>query len=123
MAAFLLGGELVFEVDRRRACLDHHLHELEGVERTAEACFRIRDDRREPVRIVAPLAVIDLIRALQRLVDALHDMRHRVRGIETLIGIHLTREVRIRGDLPAAQVDRFESGAHLLHGLIAGECA
>ena len=48
MAALLLRSQLVLEVDAGRTRLDEGLHDLEGVERSAEAGFRIGDDRREP---------------------------------------------------------------------------
>ena len=123
VAALLLRRELILEVDRGRAGLDHHLHQLERVQRAAEARFRVGDDRREPVRAAAPFDVVDLIGALQGLIDPLHDLRDGVRRIETLVGIHVAGEVRVRRDLPAGEVDRLETGAHLLDGLIAGERA
>jgi hypothetical protein len=76
VTALLLGCKLIFEVHGGGAGLDHHLHQLERVQRAAEPCFRVGDDRREPVRSAAPFHVIDLIRALQRLIDALDDLRH-----------------------------------------------
>jgi hypothetical protein len=64
----------------------------------------------------------DLVRAQQRVVDAAHDRRHRIRRIQGLVRVHLTREVGIARDLPAGEVDRLESGTHLLHRLVAGQC-
>jgi hypothetical protein len=75
------------------------------------------------VRAALPFDVIDLVGALQGLIDPLHHLRHRVRGIETLVRIHVAGQVRVRGDLPAAEIDRLETRAHLLHGLIARERA
>ena len=49
VAALLLGGELVLEVHARGARLDHRLHQLERVERAAEAGLGVGHDRREPV--------------------------------------------------------------------------
>ena len=51
MAALLLGGELVLEMDAGGARLDIGLHDLEAVERPAEAGLGIGDDRREPVAL------------------------------------------------------------------------
>ena len=67
VAALLLRGELVLEVDARGAGLDHRLHELEGVERAAEAGLGVGDDRARTsaARRVA-LGVLDLVGALQR---------------------------------------------------------
>ena len=57
VAALLLGRELVLEVHAGGARLDHGLHQLEGVERAAEAGLGVGDDRREPVdRVVPPSA-------------------------------------------------------------------
>ena len=53
VAALLLGRELILEVDGRRARLDHPLHQLERVQRPAEAGLRVGDDRDEPVDLVA----------------------------------------------------------------------
>ena len=50
VAALLLGRELVLEVHAGGAGLDHGLHQLERVERAAEAGLGVGDDRREPVR-------------------------------------------------------------------------
>ncbi len=112
-----------FFVNGGRAGLDHHLHQLECVETTAEAGLSVGDNRGEPMRAVAPFAVIDLIGALQRLIDPLDDLRNRIRRIQTLIGIHLAGEIRIGRDLPSAEVNRLQAGAHLLHRLVAGERA
>ena len=49
MAAFLLGGELVLEMHAGGSGLDHGLHQLESVERPAEARFGIRHDGRVPI--------------------------------------------------------------------------
>ena len=49
MAALLFRGELVLEVNAGRAGVDIGLHDLEDVERAAEAGLRVGDDRREPV--------------------------------------------------------------------------
>jgi hypothetical protein len=69
--AALLARELVLEVHARRAGFDHLLHQLERIERTAEACLGVSDDRREPVHCARLLEMLDLVRALQRLVDGL----------------------------------------------------
>ena len=73
MAALLFRRELVLVVDAGRARLDERLHDLEGVERAAEAGFGVGDDRREPGLDRKPVAFrrLDLVGALQRAVDAL----------------------------------------------------
>ena len=73
--------------------------------------------------LVSPSAVGDLVRALQRLVDPLYHRRHAVRRVKALVGIHLPGEIRVRRDLPSAQVNCFQSGPHLLHCLVAGQRA
>ena len=107
MAALLFRGELILEVDAGGARLDHRLHQLEGVERAAEAGFGVGDDRREPVgRGVA----LELWRSGRRAGSVLL-MRRTTSGtdvgrIERLVGIHLAGVVGVGGDLPAGQVDR-----------------
>ena len=65
----------------------------------------------------------DLIRALQRLVDPFYHRGHAVRRIKALVRIHLPGEIRVRRDLPAAEVNCLQSGPHLLHCLVAGQRA
>jgi hypothetical protein len=110
VAALLLAGELVLEVHARGAGLDHGLHQLVGVERAAEAGLGVGHDRREPVALGRlALGVLDLIGALQRLVDALHHARHAVGRVQALVGVHLAREVRVGRHLPAG-AGRWPSG-------------
>ncbi|CAG7843789.1 hypothetical protein USB125703_00001 [Pseudoclavibacter triregionum] len=124
VAALLLRAELVLPVDARGARLDHRLHELVGVELAAEAGLGVGDDRGEPVALGgALLGDLDLVGAEQRVVDATDDGGHRVRRVERLVRVGVRREVRVGGDLPAGEVDGLEAGAHLLHGLVAGERA
>ena len=126
--ALLDRGELVFEVHARGARLDHRLHQFEGVQHAAETGLGVRDDRREVVDIAGVVRVLafhplDLVGARERVVDAAHDRRHRVGGIQRLVRIHLAGQVRVAGDLPARQVDGLEAGLHLLHRLVAGQRA
>ncbi len=125
MAALLFGGELVLVVDAGRACLDERLHDLEGVERAAEAGLGIGDDWREPGvdRKSVAFRRLDLVGALQRAVDAPAQLRCGVGRIERLVGIHRRRGVGVCRDLPARQVDRLEAGPHHLHCLVAAERA
>ncbi len=123
VAALLLGRELVLEMDAGGPRLDHRLRQLEDVQMATEAGLHVGDDRDQPVDVVLAVGVVDLIRAQQRAVDPAHDLRDGVDGIEALVGVHLAREVRVGGDLPAAQVDRFEPGPDLLDGLVAGRGA
>lgn len=102
---------------------DHGGHEFVGVERPAESGLGIRDDRRQPFALRQPFGCLDLVRPEQRVVDAPHDVRNGVGGVEALVGVGLAAEVGVGGDLPAREVDGLEAGAHLLHGLVAGEGA
>ena len=123
MAALLFAGELVFEMDAGGARFDHGAHQFERVQRAAEAGLGVGDDRRHPIFAAVTLELADLVGAAKRVVDAADDHRHRVDGIERLVGIHLAREVRVGRDLPAGKIDRLEAGLDLLHGLVAGERA
>ena len=69
VAALLLARELVLEVNARGARLDIGLHDLEAVERAAEAGLGVGEDRREPVALRAAFQMLDLVGALQGLVD------------------------------------------------------
>ncbi len=66
---------------------------------------------------------MDLVSPGESVVDATHDGRHRIRGVERLIGIHLSGQIGIPGNLPTGEVDCLKPGLDLLHGLIAGQCA
>ncbi len=125
MAAFLFRCELVLEVNAGRTRFDEGLHDLEGVERSAETCLGVRHDRREPGvdRQAVAFRRFDLVGALQRAVDALGEFRGSIGGVKRLVGIHGGRRVGIGRDLPARQVDRLQAGAHHLHGLIARQRA
>ena len=70
-----------------------------------------------------PSACCDLVGALQRLIDAPNHSGNAVRRIQTLVGIHLAGEICVRCHLPAAEINRLQSRAHLLHRLIAGKRA
>ena len=121
MPALLFGAELIFEMHAGRPGADHGFHELEDVERAAEAGFGVGDDRQIPVRSAASLERFDLIEPRERVVEPLDERRHAVYRIEALIGIHLARGVGVGGDLPAAAVERAQSRSRGLHRLIAGE--
>ena len=123
VAALLLRRELILEVDAGGAGLDERLHELERVQRPAEAGLGVGDDRREPVRAVLPLGGVDLVGAEERAVEALHERRGAVRRVEALVGVRVTGEVRVGRDLPAREVDRLQAGLDHLHGLRAGHRA
>jgi hypothetical protein len=52
--------------------------------------------------------VVDLVRALERLVDALHDARNAVRRDRDSGPGTCGRRVRVRSDLPTGGVDRIK---------------
>ena len=101
VAALLLRRQLVLEVDAGGARLDEGLHDLEAVQRAAEAGFRIGDDRGEPVALGAALGVLDLVGALQGAVDAAAQFRRGVRRVQRLVRIHGRSGVGVGRDLPA----------------------
>ena len=124
VAALLLRGQLVLPVRAGDTGGDHGLLQLVDVERAAEAGLAVGDDRGEPVlhRAVA-LDLGDLVGTHQRVVDAAHHLRHRVGRVEALVGVGVSGQVGVAGDLPARQVDGLQAGAHLLHGHVAGQRA
>src|SRR5690606_190328 len=124
VAALLLRGELVFPVRTGDTGRDHGLLQLVDVERATEAGLTVGDDRGQPVldRGVA-LDLGDLVGAQQRVVDAAHDLRHRVGRVQRLVRVGVAGQVRVAGDLPTGQVDGLQAGADLLHGLVTGEGA
>ena len=52
-----------------------------------------------------------------------HSSGAGVGRIEALVGIHRAGGVVVGGDLPARQIDRLQTGARLLHRLVAGDRA
>ena len=67
------------------------------------------------------LAVRNLVGPQQRVVDRPHHSGNAVGRIQALVGIHLSAEVGVGGDLPTAQIDGLQAGLRHLHGLVAGE--
>ena len=120
--ALLLARELVLVVHAGGAGLDHGLHELERVQGAAEAGLGVGDDRRHELGLAA-LGPRDLIGALQGVVDAANDGRHRVRRVQGLVGVGLAGQVRVGRHLPPREVDRVQARLHHLDGLAAGEGA
>ena len=115
VAALLLRGQLVLEVDAGRPGLDHALHQLEGVEGAAEAGFGVGHDRHHPVavaarRAAAALGPLDLVGPPQGVVDAPDDGGDAVGGVQALVGVHLLGQVGVGGHLPAREVDGLQAG-------------
>ena len=123
VAAFLLGRELVLEMNAGGAGLDIGLHDLEAVQWPAEAGLGVGDDRREPVPFRAALAMLDLVGALEGAVDPAAQLGPGIGGVERLVGIHGAGRVGVGGDLPAREIDGLEAGADHLHRLVAGHGA
>ncbi len=119
MAALLLGGELVFEMDRSGPGLDIGLHDLEAVQWPAEPGLGIGDDRHEPVALCPAFADLDLVGALEGAIDPPRQLGPGIGGIERLVGVHRAGGVGVGRDLPAREVDCVEPGADLLHCLVA----
>ncbi len=123
VSALLLGCQLVLEVHAGRAGVDERLHDLEGVERPAEAGLRVGNDRREPVALGAAFRMLDLIGADERLVDATAQVGRRIGRVEALVGIDLAGRIGVGRDLPSREIDGLQAGADHLHRLVAGHGA
>ena len=114
VAALLLARELVLEVHAGGARLDHRLHQLEGVERAAEAGLGVGDDRREPVACRScPSACSIWSARWSALLIRCTTVGTLFDGVEALVRVHLAGGVRVGRDLPAREVDRLQAGAHL----------
>src|SRR5215510_11220248 len=113
MAALLFAGELVFKVNAGCTSFNHHLDQLENIKRAAKAGFSVRNNRREPIDRALPFRMIDLVPTLQCLINALYDMWNAVRGVQTLIRIVVPGEVCVGRNLPATDVNRFQTGPDL----------
>jgi hypothetical protein len=128
VAALLDRGQLILEMDARRAGADHALHQLMRVQHPAETGFGVADDRQEIVHeILVPrpdaAGALNFVGALEGVVDALDHQRHRIDRIQRLVGIHRHIGVVVGGDLPAGQIDGLDAGLGLLHRLPAGQRA
>src|SRR5439155_24863166 len=85
--------------------------------------FRLGHDSCEPVHAIITLDVMDLIGPGQGVVDSSGQTWDTAYRIKTLVRIHLPDAIRVRGHLPSADIDRFQAGLDLLHGLVARESA
>ncbi len=111
-------------MDARGAAFDHALHQLERIQRAAEAGLGVGDDGQEvinPRRLA--FCPLDPVGAQERVVQAAHHRRHAVRGIEALVRVDVRGQVAVGGDLPAGEVDRLQTRLRHLHRLAAGERA
>ena len=57
-------------MDTGHARFDESLHDLEGIEGTAEARFRVGHDGGEPVGVATSGQMLDLVGPEKRLIDA-----------------------------------------------------
>ena len=57
VSAFFFARELILEMHACRARFDHRFDQFENIERSAEAGFRIGDDRAEPIDLVLAFGV------------------------------------------------------------------
>ena len=71
----------------------------------------------------AAFHMLDLVGALERLVDLAREIGTGIGRIERLVRVHGAGDVRVGRDLPAGEIDRLQAGADHLHGLVAGERA
>ncbi len=122
MAALLHGGQLILEVHAGRACGDHGLHELEGVEDPAETRLGVGDDGREVVdAVVDAFGPLNLVGAPEGVVDPVDQCRDRIHRVQGLVGIHGFGVVGVCSHLPARAVDGLDACLDLLNGLTAGD--
>ena len=77
----------------------------------------------EPIALGAAFRMLDLVGALEGAVDAAAQLGAGIGRIERLVGIHGAGDIGIGRHLPAGEIDRLESGAGHLHGLVAGHGA
>jgi hypothetical protein len=105
------------------AGFNERLHQLECVQIAPKAGFCIGHDRQHPVNRFAPFGMGNLVGSQQRVIDGPDQGGNTVGGIETLVRIHLPAKIGVGGNLPAAQVDGFQSRSRHFDRLIAGERA
>src|SRR6516225_10019039 len=106
-------------MNARGTSFNHHLDQLENIEGPAKPGFSVGNNRCEPIDCGSSFRMIDLVRALQGLINALHEMWNAVRRIYALVRIDVTGEVCVGRNLPAADVNCFQTGADLLHSLMS----
>jgi hypothetical protein len=122
VAALLLAGQLVLEVDPGRPGLDQGPGQLVGVQRPPEAGLGVGHDRHQ----IGPLLPLDpghLLGPEQGVVDPADDRRDAVGRVQALVGVGVAGQVGVGRDLPAGQVDGLEAGLGHLHRLPAGQGA
>jgi hypothetical protein len=106
VAAFFGRRQLVFEMYRGGAGLNHGFHDLKSVQHPAKAGFGIGHNGREPIRSGPALQSADLVGPEQSVIDGADQRRHAIGRIEALVGVHLRGAIGVGCNLPAAHVDR-----------------
>ena len=107
---------------------DHVLHQFESIQHATETGFGVSNDRQEVVDefLVARVHTtrpLDFVSALEGVVDTTNHGRYRVVSVQRLIRVHGFRGVTVGGNLPARQVNSFQTSLGLLHGLTGGDGA
>ena len=110
------------------ASLDHGFHQFKGIEHATKTGFSIGHDGREVVDValvalVYTFGMLDFVGTAKGVVDALNHGGHRVNRVQRLVRVHRCVAVVVRSDLPARQINGFDAGFDLLHGLTTGEGA
>ena len=109
-------------MNRRCSGLDAGLDQFEGIERSAETRFDIGDYGGQPMDIASVMQILKLIGPDQRIVYFSDHRRNAIGRVKTLVRIGLSGGVCVGRDLPAAEIDGFQSCQYLLYGLVAGQC-
>src|ERR1700752_2607869 len=105
MSTFFLRRKLILQVYTSRASLDHSFHQLKDIQGTAKTSLGVSDNGRKPIGIPLTLALLNLIRPLQSVINPPHHLRDTISGIEALVWIHLSSQIRIGSHLPTAQIN------------------
>src|SRR5947209_12829672 len=101
-----------------RASFDHRFHQLKDIQWTTKTSLGIGHNGSKPVGMTLALCHLDLIRSLQSLVNAAHDMRNAIGGVETLVRVHVPGKISVGGNLPAAQINGLQASLYLLYSLV-----
>lgn len=98
--------------------------QLEDVQGATEAGLGVGNDGDQPV--IDGGVALDarhLVGTKKCIVDAAHDLRNRVSGVQGLVGVGLSSQVGVARNLPTGQVHGLQPSANLLDSLVTGESA
>src|SRR5262245_56887963 len=87
VTALLFARQRVLKVNGGRARFDHGFDHFEYIQWPTETGFGIGNDWNEPIDFISSFGVIDLIGALECLVDSFHDRGDTVGGIKALVRV------------------------------------